>query len=243
MHTLKKVPTYKFLSTLLIISPILFLISCGQFTALKNSVEKEFDITGFNQIEVGVTYDIEIIQSEEYKVVIRCDEKIVSKLDVRKEGKTLRLGLLNGKHKNAYLSAKIYMPDLQKIEASGASKITIPTFQTDELEIVSSGAVSIAGNLRINQNLTINGSGASNIDLKGTTQNATIELSGANDFNGKEFMVEHKLTANITGASSATLTANGNIFVDLSGASKLNYYGNGIVVEKNVTGASKLNKR
>lgn len=223
--------------------PVLCLLGCGQFARNTQTVEVVFDLSDFNAIKVDAPYSVEIIQSDIYKVVVNCDAKIEQNIAVSKNGNTLQLSLHKPKNRIKVLSAKVYVPTLEKLDLSGAVNVNISAFTATRMGIIASGANDIEGNLKLSESLKINSSGANDFHLKGTTQHATLDFSGSNDFLGKEFIVENTLNANITGASSATITVHGEIHVDLSGASKLFYYGNGTVVDQRISGASKLIKK
>ena len=62
-------------------------------TGSKNIVETTFDITDFHTILLRDAYDLEVTQSDEYKVVVVHDDNIKEYLKVSKDKKTLDIQL------------------------------------------------------------------------------------------------------------------------------------------------------
>jgi len=202
------------------------------------------NITDFNAIDLSHSFNAEIIQSDQYKVVIEYNSNLKEYIDVLKDGKTLKIGLKDGHvYLDVKLSIKIYMPDITAINSSGACKITIAKFNTGNLKIDLSGASDLHADLDIANNLKINSSGASAIFMAGKAKNADLHFSGASKFSGKGMIIGENLFIEGSGASTITITADGKTNLDLSGASTINYYGKGSIVKSDVSGASSIRKR
>jgi hypothetical protein len=232
--------------TLLVLNSMLLLSGCTLISiqGSQNIIETEYDINGFNTIDVSQAFTIEIIQSDVYKVTIKHNDNFKEHLNIVNHNETLKIGLLGGyEYNNTKLSAKIYLPKINRIEVSGASKINIPEFSTNNLAIELSGASKLSGRLNLANNLNIKASGASAIDIEGRAQNASLDFSGATELKGQDMIVDNMLDVDCSGTSKIKLTANGEISVKLSGASTLNYYGNGTIVKRNVSGVSSINKK
>jgi len=213
-------------------------------TGSENTVEEELTYNDFNAIDLSHSFSAEIMQSDQYKVIIKYNANLKEYIKVLKEGKTLKIGLLEDhNYRNVKLSVKIYMPDITGINANGACKIDIPKFSTENLNIELSGASTFHAGLEIINNLKINSSGASSIFLAGNAKNADLLFTGASRLSGKGMTISNILNIDCSGASIITLTANGQISLDLNGASNVSYYGNGTIVKENSSGASSIRKR
>jgi hypothetical protein len=213
-------------------------------TGTENTIEEEItDITDFSAIDLSHSYNAEVIQSDQYKIVIKYNSNLKDYLELKKDGKTLKIGLdKDHQYRNLKLAVRIYMPDLNSISASGACKIKFPGFNTSMLKISLSGASVINARFGIAEKLAIECSGASELNLEGSVKDASISFSGASTLKGKGFKVSNNLNIESSGASNITLTADGKISIELSGASEVNYYGNGSVVKSNSSGASTIKK-
>jgi hypothetical protein len=231
---------------LLVITSLFLLSGCKIVDSIdgsENIVEKTYDYKYFNNIETSHSFNTTIIQSDEYKIIIKYNDNLKDYLDVNMKDNTLNIGLLDGNsYNNTQLTAEIYLPAINKIKASGACSINIPQYSSNNLEVELSGSSVFNGKLNLTNNLSIEASGSSDIDLKGSTQNAKLQFSGATKLAGKDMVIDKKLTIDCSGSSSILLTVNGEINAELSGASTFNYYGNGVLVTKDVSGASSIKK-
>ena len=210
----------------------------------KNIVETEYSIKDFSALDISSTFKTEIIQSDEFRVVISYNENLKEHLKIKKSAETLKIGLksLRGL-KNAKLSAKVYMPTLERVQISGACQVSIPNFNCKNLDLDFSGASGLYANIRVENELNIEGSGASIVDLEGTTKHANIDFSGASKLKAKRLIVEQNLEVDCSGASIITLTANGKMNLDLSGASAFYYYGSGQIMKQNLSGVSSIKRK
>ena len=228
------------ISVLLIIT--IFGTSCS-FNTLKgskNMIEKEYELTGFENINVKSMFTVNIVQSDEFKVKLKCNENIEEYVVIEKEGNILKLSLKgNTSFINVKCIATVYMPELNEIESSGATKINLSDFTTDQLKIVMSGASDIYGNIIIND-LEIKTSGASKINLTGDVANGIISISGASKMNGKDLIFD-KLEVDCSGASKMIVNVKDELDVDLSGVSRFDYYGSPKVLNKDISGVGKIN--
>ena len=212
-------------------------------TGSETMTQEEIAITDFKAVDISHSFSAEIIQSGQYKVVVSYNSNLKEYLNVEKDRETLKVGLDNEhQYRNVKLAVKIYMPELSRIDASGASKINISDYNTNDLGISLSGASELTGKLNVLNNLKIESSGASDMNLMGLSKNASFSFSGASEFKGKGMTIMNDLNVECSGASNVVITANGNISLELSGASDVKYYGNGKIVKSNTSGASSIKK-
>ena len=116
------------------------------------------------------------------------------------------------------------MPALEDVELSGASKLELSGFEGSALDIDASGASSIEGKDSRYDKLELSMSGAGSADLSGvTTTDAHVDLSGAQ---------------NVT-----LRMAGGSLSGDLSGASRLEYFGTAARVDVDTSGFAGVEHR
>ena len=84
-------------------------------------------------------------------------------------------------------------------------------------------ASEIQGDLNV-KHIEIDASGASSIGVSGMANKMELYLSGASSFKGKGFLITDELLYDASGASSGHCQSDGDMFVKLSGASKLTYH-------------------
>ena len=203
-------------------------------------VEKTFDIKDFENLSIQNSFEVTIVQSNEYKVKVDCNENIEKFLEVSMDGETLNLHMENNKaYYNVTCKAVVYLPNLSSVDVKGASKVNIPDFETEALEIEVSGAANIFGNVATNK-LNINSKGASKIHFTGQVKHCKILSAGATKIEAKDLLV-NELEVEASGASKIVVHAVDELNVNLSGASKFDYYGNPQILNKKISGVGKIN--
>jgi hypothetical protein len=224
---------------------------------------QEFDFSGFDRVEVGYAFEVEITQSSSYSVSITADDNLFDYILVSKQGTTLKIRLEPALHYAfTKLQAKITMPQLYGLELSGATRGTVSGFSsTDNIDIEMSGASSLnlveltAGDVRINisgassvtgdtavgdADFTV--SGASTLQLEGSASDIIVDASGASRVKLAAFLANNA-DVTLSGASSGTVNLDGILDANLSGASKLSYIGEPTMGTINTSGASTLSKK
>ena len=227
---------------------ILFLIACSsQMSAVQGSdnlVTKSYEFSDFTGIRVSSAVYVELIQSDDYKVMLECNENIEEFIDIENDDHELMIGLSNNKSlSNTTINVKIYAPEISLIEASGASTIHFKHYEVDQLALHLSGASKITGSSDIDKQLDVESSGASSTKLSGSAFNVSLNYSGASIFSGKALTIERKLIIDSSGASSIKTTAEGTIDIDASGASSISYYGDGKITSSETSGAVRVNHK
>jgi hypothetical protein len=172
-----------------------------------NVVTREEAITGFDNLEVSHSFEVDVRQGEPYSVVIRVDDNLVEHLHVAKDGNMLVIGLEPGRSYSildATLEADVTMPQLTGADLSGASHL-----QGD----VEAGDV------------TFKLAGASSVALSGSAEDLTLGVEGGSQAELADLaVVDAKVDAR--GASQATVRPSGRLDVVAKGGSTVRYLGN-----------------
>ena len=256
---------FKKLVTLLIIMA-LAVSATGCFTigsiVGRGPVETQiFDFTGFTRIIVTTSFDVDIIQSNDFSVTVTTNQNLFEYLDLQQNGDTLKLQLRSGSYSFASLKAHITMPDIFSLEvsgassglvsnfnfthslalkATGASNIDLTNVKSGDIDMEISGASHINGGL-VSANARFNISGASSVDLTGNGGALDVTASGASHATLKDFACGN-IKVNFSTATSGSVNSGGRLDVQLSGASSLRYFGNPVLGEVNVSGGSSISK-
>jgi len=199
--------------------------------------------TDFNKIDISQAFVATITQSENYLVELRVDDNIVNKVFVVRQGSALKVYLDDDySYQNATLEIDIHLPDIEQLQLSGASVAAVEGFDFDhEMEFVLSGASIVNGDLSCG-NVDFYISGASRITLNGTGEDLDMDVSGASTVALDDFLCDD-VDITLSGASSASVNSQGTISADLSGASRLYYYGNPVLGNISMSGASEIKKK
>lgn len=251
------------LITLLLSLPGL-LAGCKQFGLIPGTgkiVTQNYDLSGFNRIEVSSAFELEITSSDSYSVSVTAYENLFDYIEVYKTTDTLIVRMKPGKITTSTHRVVITLPALTYLDLSGASHGEARGFvSSSDLTLNISGAssldtvitagkskIDLSGASKIKGSLTaadavMEISGASRMEIAGTAQTLDIEVSGASTADMFNFAVQDAQT-DVSGASTLNLTVNSKLDVEVSGASTLNYKGTAVVGKMDVTGASSFHKK
>jgi hypothetical protein len=106
---------------------ILLALSVGCFyTGSGNVVTHEVNVSGFDKIEAYDGFDVNIIQGDDFSVVVSIDDNLVEHLGVVKKGDTLMVDMTSGKsfRNVTTLKAEITMPELNSLILNDGSEAT-----------------------------------------------------------------------------------------------------------------------
>ncbi|MFC1903922.1 GIN domain-containing protein [Chloroflexota bacterium] len=225
----------------------------------------DFDYRDFTKIEAGYAFSIDVAKADSYLVRITVDDNLYEYLDISKQGDTLHIGLkpnYNYNYSNITRKATINLPDLEKLELSGASKAKVNSFSSShamdfdlsgasnaDISIMKagntnfnlSGASKVSGNIEMG-NGKFDLSGASSLELEGSAKDVDIQASGASHVELADFSVMDA-DINLSGASDTIVNANGRLDGDLSGASRLIYMGNPTLGSISASGGSTISQK
>jgi hypothetical protein len=212
-----------------------------------NLQTKQYNFSGFTQINAENRFDITITKAHSHHVEITADDNVFEHLNVHQKGGILYLTTENGSFSNITLQATIMMPSLEKIDLSGSSECTFSGFTSNRLELDLSGSTELKGTSNTANLVRVDMSGSSKLSLNqmnsnrleldlsgstlligtsGTTSQLTVDMSGSSELN-LEKMSSSEAHLAMSGASEATITLDGTgvLTGKLSGASTLNYCG------------------
>ena len=224
---------------------------------------QRFDFTGFSRIRIERALSADILKADAYSVTIGDD---FSRVRMEVIGDTLcieRRGIdwISLFHGRPHIV--ITVPLLREVTLGGACHGRVIGFQSDsefavklvgacQMEInaiaASSVKVEITGASNLSGDITYSGEaifkilGASRAVLKGSGNSAQIELAGASQAKFAELALR-RANLKCLGASSAQLRVSDNLDLTLVGASRLDYFGNPIIGQIQIAGASTINHR
>jgi hypothetical protein len=224
---------------------------------------QRLDYTDFKRLKIDAALQVDVLRADFYSVTVGDD---ASRVKVEKVGDTLVIGR-RGLDFMAIFHPRphvvVTMPDIFELTLSGAcqgkaigfesghpfivklngaSHLEIKQMKVGELKTDISGASNLAGDINISGDAQFEISGASRVELTGTSNGAGLELSGASQARLAGLTLQ-KASVNISGASSAQLKVSAALDIDLSGASRLEYTGSPILERVRVSGASTLKHR
>ncbi len=179
--------------------------------------------------EISVSNAITLKLSDQIQpgeISISAYENIHQYIVISNESDELTIELESGNYKDLYVEVVASSMQYNDIEASGASNVTIvgeaASFDNYTLEL--SGASEFSGDLAITDLLSIDLSGASNVNISGNVARCEAELSGASGLYDTSFSC-NALEVDMSGASKIQMSVSESISGEISGASTLKYRG------------------
>jgi Putative auto-transporter adhesin, head GIN domain len=207
-----------------------------------NIITRDAHVGSFNSIDVSSALEVHISQGNANQVQIKTDQNLLDLIEVFTDGNTLVARIRHGYNlePSGRIVIQITAPEYKSIQVSGASKIIADnTISANDLHLGASGASQISMEVdggKISSDL----SGASSLSLKGQATDFDLEASGASHSKCYELVAENAMI-DLSGASSAEITASKNLRADASGASHVRYKGDASV-NSNTSGAGSVRK-
>lgn len=206
-------------------------------------------VGSFTSLSVSNAFDVIITQSNEHGLAVSANDKDdVQYINTEVSGTTLKIWFDNDKKfwpKNRKLKAYVSVKKLEELKASGACDIKIEGgLSASNFKLSLSGASDLEGKINLSGSLTIDASGASDIEITGSANEISIDASGASEVKAIGFTANSCKKIEGSGASSISISVTNDIGeAKLSGASSLVYKGNPSVKNIKTSGASSISRR
>ncbi|HEY0460546.1 MAG TPA: head GIN domain-containing protein [Pyrinomonadaceae bacterium] len=196
-----------------------FSVNFGGIQGSGNTVNEKRDAADFNAVEVGGVFEVEIVAQKDFSVEVVADDNLLQYIKTEVNGDTLEISSVKSISPKSAIRVRIGAPNIENLQVSGVSKVSLANLKNDTLKVDASGA--------------------SKIKVDGETKNLEVELSGASRLDAENLKSEN-VNVDGSGASNAAVNVSGDLRADLSGASKVTYTGNPRNLEKSTSGASSV---
>lgn len=180
------------------------------------------DVSGFTGVDSSGIFQVEIVAGREFAVEVEADDNLLPLIRTEVRGGTLHLDTERRINKSSPIRVTISAPEIERLEVSGVSKVTL-------------------SNLR-NNSLDISTSGASKVFVSGETSKLNVEVSGASNIDASGLQAE-SATVDASGASHVAVSVLKELTSDASGASKISYSGNPANIIKRTSGAGSVTQK
>ena len=187
-----------------------------------NVMTETRDLVDFKSIEVSGVFNVEIVAQKSFAVEIEADEKLLPLIKTEVNAGVLTISKKRfsvRSFKNFKAKIRISAPNIERIEASGVTKTSLSNLDGESLDI------------------DING--ASKIEVEGKVSDLNVDMNGASKLEAKNLLTKNAKIEG-SGASKAYVSASDKLSCDLSGASRVNYYGDPTDIVKKTSGGSSL---
>ena len=198
-----------------------FKVNFGAEKGSGNVASERREVAEFSKIDVSHVFQVEVTAQSEFGVEVEVDDNLLQFIKTEVRGDTLYIDLDQRVKTSNGMKIRISAPDIERVDASGASRVNISNLKNSEL--------------------TVDTSGASKINVAGETGTLTVDVSGASQIDlGNLTAASAKIDA--SGASFVNVNVANELIADASGASRITYAGSA-KVQKSTHGASSVSKK
>lgn len=200
--------------------------------------EQVHDLPDFNKVRVDGMFQVELIKgSPELQVLI--DDNLHQYVTYHVEDEVLKIGTSNKLLDADSAVLRIYFETISAIGITGASQIRSSHSFKESLSINVSGAADIELFLD-NKQTTLELNGGGDVTLSGKSTALGVAISGAANIDAKDLETSHT-NIQITGAGDCEVWATKQLKVTITGAGEVKYKGSP-EVNKNITGAGEVSQ-
>jgi len=231
-----------------VILTLVVLSSCQIFGGKRvngngNIVSREIKADQFSSIDVSGAVAVHIRQDANPSVKVETDENLFEYLEIDVRGDKLVIKTKNGFNLRPSKEVIVYAsaPSFRDIDVSGACKIISDNVinGNDELRIQASGATSV--DLQVNvPRLSTEISGSGDALLRGSAKDFSGSISGAGSIKAFDLVTDNA-ELDLSGAADAELNANQKLDIEVSGSGDVRYKGNANVSQR-ISGAGSVRK-
>jgi Putative auto-transporter adhesin, head GIN domain len=240
--------TFNLKTSLLLLTFPVLLSSCRNFFGKRvhgngNITTQDRPVNDFKDIEVGGAAKVFVSQGDQHTVKVEVDENLQQFVEVFQEGNKVIIREKSGFNLDPTGDLQIYItsPVYNNIDVAGACDIIGQTLINNPENL--SMHISGAGDMKMEINapqVSAEVTGSGNIDLKGETKTADLNLAGAGHAHCFDLKTENT-KVEISGAGSAQVYASVHLDAEVSGAGSVDYKG-GAAVDQHVSGAGSVHK-
>lgn len=204
-----------------------------------SGASRRFAATGFTGVALKGPDDIDVRTGADFSISAEGDPKVLDKLDIRLDGKTLKVsrknvtGWAGGDDRGAKIH--IVMPRLTDAIVAGSG-----TMRVDRAEGKFDGVVAGSGDLDVaavsagEASLSI--AGAGNITLAGRADKLDVSVAGSGDVRGQRFIASRAdisiagsgdVRTNVAGPASVSIVGSGDVELRGGAQCKVSKLGSG----------------
>jgi hypothetical protein len=205
---------------------------------------RQLNFADFDEVSAGSAMRLTINQGPMYRVEADGSAGDLDRLRVGHVGSRLTFSLESSFWSlldTGQIRLNITVPALRKLELSGSSTGSLNIqCGSAPFEAHLSGASALSGQMLCGD-IQLSLSGAGKVELSGAATNLVLHGSGASRYELKNLAVKH-VASSLSGASVATITVDGTLEAELSGASQVSYFGNATLGAIRASGHSSVRK-
>ena len=199
--------------------------------------DRTLQFRDFQDLTISGAYTIDIVKSNKYMVLLKGRTPDLNQVEIRQDGDKLRMYWNNrysydrSSIRQKEVKMVIMMPYLHELELKGASKVYIEDLRQRDLRLELEGASFLKANINVD-NLEIEASGASEVELEGSGLELMADMRGASQLDAYDYQVK-RATIDAGGAAGARAFVTDEIIMDESFISNIKFRGGAKIVKEN----------
>ena len=170
-----------------------------------NVATEKREVSDFKAVDVGGVYQVEITAQKEFGVEVEADDNLLPLIKIEVEDGVLKIESEKKIESKNLIIVRISAPNIEDLDVSGASKVSLTNLNNETIQIHSSGA--------------------SKVKIEGATVNLEIKVSGASKIDAGNLKAEN-VSVDASGASNVNVSVSNDLNIDASGVSNIYYSGN-----------------
>ncbi len=194
------------------------------------------DVSGFDSVSFAGYGELKVRQGSSYKLEVTGAGDVVDRVETEVRGDTLYIEwdspgiVLWGGVSEPDLEIELTVPDLQRLEVSGAGEVTIDGLETEAFAFELSGAGAVFMDDLDVEELVVDLSGAGSAEVDGSAKSQEVSISGLGTYDARD-LASDTARVEMSGAGTAIVWAEDSLDVELSGAGTVEYYGSPAVTQ------------
>ena len=211
----------------------LSVLSSCRFGCIKGSghrITENHKVSDFSKLDISGGFKIHLKQDSSLTVTVNADDNLMKYIHVNSEGDKLRIYSKKNICGSGELELNIGVKNLEVIKASGGINLATDGKLNSQIDMDLNAA-----------NLFTEGSGSTDMTLRGQAASHKIEFAGSGKVKAGDFVVG-SYDIETTGASECTINVLKDLNVNTTGAADIKYRGNPTNVNTSKTGAASVTK-
>jgi hypothetical protein len=218
--------------------------SCRRFRKVQGSgkpATEKRTVVSFSKVDVSGGLKVTLTQDSSSVVTVTADDNLLKYIKTEIDGNKLRIYTTRNIQSQTEVAISIGLKQLESLDVSGAVEVySIGRITTGDLDLSLSGSTHVDLDLSA-RDVHTDGSGATEIKLKGQAASHHVSLSGSGDIDALDFVVV-KYDIETSGASHCKINVLKDLSVHSSGSSEIEYRGSPSNVSSDKSGAASITK-
>jgi len=198
-----------------------------------------YDMEGFRSIQIASVFNAEIVQDDDWEVILKGDEDDLDDVMIKMQNDNLEVDFNRDLSKWDKDREEIYiylrLPELESLELRGTAKAIVKGFEQNLMQIDLSGASSAEMDINVDD-ADIDLDGMSKLRLYGNGDVMDINITGASSLDASEYRV-NSATIDASGLSHVKVYALELLEIDAAGGSEIRYSGDPVIQSERTTGS------